>query len=180
MAAIADFAHKFGLVLKACNLSRGRLAQAVGVDKSVVSRWVSGGQAPTDHNLTLLTEAVGNYRPGFARADWDRAPRAFAAHLGLHDDPSEAEKELALPGRPSIAVLPFTNMSGDPEQEYFADGVVQEITTALSRLRWLFVIARNSPHHCAPPQKTVLQTPNHRSTNASTDFCNKIGQMQTW
>src|SRR5476651_705121 len=64
MAAIADFARKFGLVLKACNLSRGRLAQAVGIDKSVVSRWASGVQAPTDHNLTLLTEAVGRHRPG--------------------------------------------------------------------------------------------------------------------
>jgi adenylate cyclase len=53
-------------------------------------------------------------------------------------------EHLPLPRKPSIAVLPFQNMSGDPEQEYFADGVVEEITTALSRLRWLFVIARNS------------------------------------
>jgi TolB-like protein len=51
---------------------------------------------------------------------------------------------LPLPDKPSIAVLPFTNMSGDPEQEYFADGMVEEIITALSRIRWLFVIARNS------------------------------------
>jgi len=50
----------------------------------------------------------------------------------------------ALPDKPSIAVLPFANMSGDPEQEYFADGMVEEIITALSRIRWLFVIARNS------------------------------------
>jgi len=49
-----------------------------------------------------------------------------------------------LPDKPSIAVLPFANMSGDPEQEYFADGMVEEIITALSRIRWLFVIARNS------------------------------------
>src|SRR6476646_1935910 len=78
MAAIADFVHKFGLVLKACNLSRGRLAQTVGVDKSVVSRWASGVQAPTDHNLTLLTEAVTRHRPGFARPDWDLDQQAFA------------------------------------------------------------------------------------------------------
>ena len=51
---------------------------------------------------------------------------------------------LPLPDKPSLAVLPFQNMSGDPEQEYFADGMVEEITTALSRIRWLFVIARNS------------------------------------
>ena len=51
---------------------------------------------------------------------------------------------LALPDKPSIAVLPFTNMSGDPEQEYFSDGITEDIITALSRLRWFFVIARNS------------------------------------
>jgi TolB-like protein len=49
-----------------------------------------------------------------------------------------------LPDKPSIAVLPFANLSGEPEQEYFADGMVEEIITALSRIRWLFVIARNS------------------------------------
>ncbi|NRG16291.1 adenylate/guanylate cyclase domain-containing protein [Rhizobiales bacterium] len=51
---------------------------------------------------------------------------------------------LSLPDKPSIAVLPFDNLSGDPEQEYFADGMVEEIITALSRINWLFVIARNS------------------------------------
>ena len=50
----------------------------------------------------------------------------------------------SLPDKPSIAVLPFQNMSGDPEQEYFADGMVEDIITALSRFRSLFVIARNS------------------------------------
>jgi len=55
-----------------------------------------------------------------------------------------ASTPLPLPDKPSIAVLPFANMSGDPEQEYFADGMVEEIITALSRIRWLFVIARNS------------------------------------
>jgi TolB-like protein/class 3 adenylate cyclase len=51
---------------------------------------------------------------------------------------------LALPDKPSIAVLPFQNMSGDPEQAYFADGMVEDIITGLSRIKWLFVIARNS------------------------------------
>ena len=60
-------------------------------------------------------------------------------------NPGDApESAPALPDKPSIAVLPFANMSGDPEQEYFADGMVEEITTALSRFKWLFVIARNS------------------------------------
>jgi adenylate cyclase len=58
--------------------------------------------------------------------------------------PAEAGKPLPLPDRPSIAVLPFENMSGDPEQEYFADGIVEDIITALSRFKALFVIARNS------------------------------------
>jgi TolB-like protein len=58
--------------------------------------------------------------------------------------PAAPPTTLPLPDKPSIAVLPFANMSGDPEQEYFADGMVEEIITALSRIRWLFVIARNS------------------------------------
>jgi TolB-like protein/class 3 adenylate cyclase len=58
--------------------------------------------------------------------------------------PTPASPGLALPDKPSIAVLPFANMSGDLEQEYFVDGMVEEIITALSRIKWLFVIARNS------------------------------------
>ncbi len=58
--------------------------------------------------------------------------------------PVESTQALALPDKPSIAVLPFQNMSGDPEQEYFADGMVEDIITALSRFSGLFVIARNS------------------------------------
>jgi adenylate cyclase len=61
-----------------------------------------------------------------------------------HSDVESSKPALALPEKPSIAVLAFENMSGDPEQEYFADGMVEEITTALSRFKWLFVIARNS------------------------------------
>jgi TolB-like protein len=49
-----------------------------------------------------------------------------------------------LPDKPSLAILPFHNLSGDPEQDYFADGIVEDIITALSRIRWLFIIARNS------------------------------------
>ena len=58
--------------------------------------------------------------------------------------PALRTEPIALPEKPSIAVLPFTNMSGDPEQDYFADGMAAEIITALSRCNWLFVIARNS------------------------------------
>ena len=57
---------------------------------------------------------------------------------------SPAALARALPDKPSIAVLPFHNMSGDPEQEYFVDGIVEDIITGLSRIGWLHVIARNS------------------------------------
>jgi adenylate cyclase len=71
-----------------------------------------------------------------------RPLRIFHVRSGIR--PASAEASLTLPDKPSIAVLPFDNMSGDPEQEYFTDGTVEEIITALSRMRWLFVIARNS------------------------------------
>lgn len=57
---------------------------------------------------------------------------------------TEAASSLPLPNKPSIAVLPFVNMSGDSEQEYFVDGITEDLITALSRIRWFFVIARNS------------------------------------
>ena len=72
----------------------------------------------------------------------EEKPLAVDASLIGVQDPYRSV--LALPDRPSIAVLPFTNLTGDPGQEYFADGISEEITTALSRIRWLFVIARNS------------------------------------
>src|SRR5262249_50240028 len=63
----------------------------------------------------------------------------FRVRLGTAERPT-----LPLPDKPSIAVLAFINMSGDPEQEYFCDGIADDIITELSRIRWLFVIARNS------------------------------------
>jgi TolB-like protein/class 3 adenylate cyclase len=78
------------------------------------------------------------------RVGWD--PAAWPDGTARSEPPqaSGALPALTLPDKPSIAVLPFQNMSGDPEQEYFADGIVEEIITAISRVRWLFVIARNS------------------------------------
>src|SRR5215208_2518701 len=69
---------------------------------------------------------------------------AVGAAVALPASTASVLKPLPLPDKPSIAVLPFTNMSGDPEQEYFADGIVEDIITALSRFKWLSVIARNS------------------------------------
>ncbi len=67
-------------------------------------------------------------------------PPAPAEHIA----PGKPSSALTRPDKPSIAVLPFQNMSGDPEQDYFADGMVEDIVTGLSRVKWLFVIARNS------------------------------------
>jgi TolB-like protein len=75
---------------------------------------------------------------------FDEPVRAFAVKSAAPAARPSAPTPLPLPDKPSIAVLPFTNMSGDPEQEYFADGVVEDILTALSRFQGLFVIARNS------------------------------------
>jgi adenylate cyclase len=75
---------------------------------------------------------------------WRLRMNASGSAAAPIEPPVESTQALALPDNPSIAVLPFENMSGDPEQEYFADGMVEEIITALSRFKWLFVIARNS------------------------------------
>jgi adenylate cyclase len=85
---------------------------------------------------------------------FDQPVRAFAVKLRSGEELPAPDKEATLQAletenlpvadRPTIAVLPFTNMSNEPDQEYFADGVTEDIITALSRIRWFFVIARNS------------------------------------
>ncbi|WP_289295524.1 helix-turn-helix domain-containing protein [uncultured Reyranella sp.] len=135
MATASDFAQKLGLVLKTLNLSRGKLAQTIGIDKSVVSRWVSGATVPSDHNLSLLTEAIARSRPDLGRADWDLDTVAFGARFAGEGVPFD---------RPAVAVLPFANLGGEADQEYFAGGITEDIITALSKWRSLLVIARNS------------------------------------
>ena len=76
--------------------------------------------------------------------NWDATDWKVSALATVAPSTSSIEVPLPLPDKPSIAVLPFQNMSGDPEQEYFADGIVEDIITALSRFKSLFVIARNS------------------------------------
>jgi TolB-like protein len=85
-------------------------------------------------------------RRGFLFAAQVNTGAAGQAAASIEQDGISAAqpRRLALPDKPSIAVLAFQNLSGDPEQEYFADGVVEEIITSLSRIKWLFVIARNS------------------------------------
>ena len=94
-----------------------------------------------EQSLKNIVRPVRVYRIGP-----EIGPRAFRPLSGVDATGTAAVQPAALPlpDKPSIAVLPFQNMSGDPEQEYFVDGMVEEIITALSRIRWLFVIARNS------------------------------------
>lgn len=78
-----SFAAKFALVLKALSLSRGRLAADLGVDKSVVGRWVTGAVKPSDHNLSRLTALIAEHAPGFTALDWDRTSADFGALFGV-------------------------------------------------------------------------------------------------
>jgi adenylate cyclase len=101
-------------------------------------------QTVLDHargNVPLEVEDAGEQ----ALKNIDRPVHVYHVSAGLAAERAAIEAPaLSLPDKPSIAVLPFQNLSGDPEQEYFADGMVEDIITALSRMRWLFVIARNS------------------------------------
>ena len=116
-------------------------------------------QSLADPGGICLSEAAYGYVRKSVPTDLQRSRRAARQEYG-GDNPSLCHRlakqclessannarvhGIAAPEKPSIAVLPFANMSGDPEQEYFADGVVEDITTALSRVKWFFVIARNS------------------------------------
>ncbi|MBL8770570.1 MAG: helix-turn-helix transcriptional regulator [Phenylobacterium sp.] len=100
-----SFTAKLGLTLKALSLSRGRLAAALGVDKSVVGRWVTGAVQPSDHNLLRLTALVAEQAPGFTLLDWDLPLPDFAQRLGVRPeaaarlDLAEAGLTLALMGQ---------------------------------------------------------------------------------
>lgn len=88
-----------------------------------------------DQQVKNITRPVRVYSVG---------SRASSGPLGQAQMAPTASTALPLPDKPSIAVLPFHNMSGDSEQEYFVDGIVEDIITGLSRIKWLYVIARNS------------------------------------
>lgn len=102
---------------------------------------------------TALTSRVNSARSAIGDSGQQQRliktlPRKGIRFVGTvlveHPRASEPPPPLPFPDRPSIAILPFTNMSGDPQQEYFADGMSEDLITALSRFRWLFVIARSS------------------------------------
>src|SRR5215472_5886353 len=128
-----------------------RRGAVVSKDALIDAAW--SGQVVEENNLTVQIAALRRVlgeEPGGDR--WiETLPRRgyrFVGPIAKPDEPLVSTMARAsappLPDKPSIAVLPFQNISGDPEQEYFADGMAEDITTALSRFKSLFVIARNS------------------------------------
>jgi adenylate cyclase len=116
----------------------------VSKDALIEAAW--SGFAVEESNLPVqigaLRRVLGNEPGG---ESWiETLPRRGYRYIGPAITNGGVPISLALPDKPSIAVLPFQNMSGDANQDYFADGMVEEIITALSRIKWLFVIARNS------------------------------------
>jgi TolB-like protein len=98
-----------------------------------------------EHQRLIRTVARKGFRfVGGVHSEPVDAGLADPQDLPLDDASEQKRQALPLPDRPAIAVLPFSNMSGDPEQEYFSDGISEDIITALSKVRWFFVIARNS------------------------------------
>jgi TolB-like protein/Tfp pilus assembly protein PilF len=123
----------------------------ISKDRLIESAWP--GLAIEESNLTVQIAALRRvFAEELGGDSWiETLPRRGYRYVGPVAVKEEnegaagyAQPALARPDKPSLAVLPFTNMSGDPEQEYFADGMVEEIITGLSRIKWLFVIARNS------------------------------------
>jgi TolB-like protein/cytochrome c-type biogenesis protein CcmH/NrfG len=102
------------------------------------------GDSGKDQKLIRTIPRKGLRFIGEVRTRPDGAEPADASGSPPGEAPEPSRAALSLPERPAIAVLPFINMSGDPEQEYFSDGISEDIITGLSKLRWFFVIARNS------------------------------------
>jgi TolB-like protein/Tfp pilus assembly protein PilF len=102
------------------------------------------GDSGRQQKLIRTVSRKGLRFVGAVRVQPEGAERATAAPRAGEDMREPSRSALPLPDRPAIAVLPFTNMTGDPGQEYFSDGISEDIITALSKLRWFFVIARNS------------------------------------
>src|SRR6478736_545777 len=129
-----------------------RAGAPVSKDALIEAAW--SGLAVEDSNLTVQIAALRRvFEQVSEGAGWiETLPRRGYRYVGpavaTSDPPAEANPRaspaLALPDKPSVAVLPFSNLSGDSEQDYFVDGVVEDIIAGLSRIKWLFVAARNS------------------------------------
>jgi TolB-like protein/Tfp pilus assembly protein PilF len=128
-----------------------RAGAPVSKDALIEAAWP--GLAIEDSNLTVQIAALrkvfdetaggGGWIETMPRRGYRYIGPAVATSNPLTDAIARTSS-LALPNKPSVAVLPFSNLSGDPEQEYFADGMVEDIIAGLSRIKWLFVVARNS------------------------------------
>lgn len=139
---------------RAVALLRGLLENAgapVSKDALVEAGW--DGLAVADNNLTVQIAALRRVLAEAGAESWiETMPRRGYRYVGppvVMDGPgtpaaARAASVPILPEKPSVAVLPFSNLTGDPEQQYFADGMVDDIITGLARIKWLFVIARNS------------------------------------
>jgi transcriptional regulator with XRE-family HTH domain len=97
--------EKLKLILKLMSISRSDLALRLGVDKSVISRWMSGERAPSAHNLARLSNLIATRRPGFCTLDWERDASALAAMFGL-----EADRPASMSASGSIPGLPIDNL----------------------------------------------------------------------
>ena len=105
--------------------------------------------------IVAVAERIDDSSPVLRRAQHERLsePVTLSPSTSLRTGPSKGERSLELPDKPSIAVLPFVNMSGDAEQEYFSDGITEDLITDLAKLSGLFVIARNSSFYSIPSPK---------------------------
>jgi TolB-like protein len=126
--------------------------RVIGKDDLIAAIW--DGRIVSESALTTCINAarVALGDSGEAQRFIKTLPRKGIRFVGEVQEQSalpasshpQSTRLLSLPDKPSIAVLPFLNLSGDPQQDYFADGIVEDLITSLSRIRWLFVIARNS------------------------------------
>jgi TolB-like protein/Tfp pilus assembly protein PilF len=119
----------------------GRIVSESTLTSRINSARKAVGDSGVDQNLIRTIPRKGFRFVGAVNERPDGLQPVEASPEQVHKPSRPA---LPLPDRPAIAVLPFNNMSGDPEQEYFSDGISEDIITALSKLRWFFVIARNS------------------------------------
>ena len=134
--------HKSFELLRLFVTNAGRL-----LDRDSINQAIWSDVIVNDDSITQCVRDIRRALGDEAQVIVRTVPRRgyiFTAKAIAGQSPPEGQPTPPLPDRPSIAVLPFQNMSGDREQEYFADGIVEDIITALSRTRWLFVIARNS------------------------------------
>ena len=119
-------------------VSESTLASRINAARTAI------GDSGKEQRLIRTIPRRGFRFVGAVQAQSDEVQPAQAAEPASEEIREPSRPALPLPDRPAIAVLPFTNMSDDPEQEYFSDGISEDIITALSKLRWFFVIARNS------------------------------------